>query len=110
MSNCFISIVNDKDRPGFVKVRARKRSHLKAIFPRAKIIESKDSDYRFRTILPRESVAATIFDRIISIDYDNFKNSVKDDRLHSMYALWWQDHYRYQHEDDEARPRRTAPK
>jgi hypothetical protein len=34
--------------------------------------------------------------RIRAIDYDNFKNSVKEPKLKAMFSMWWFDHYRYQ--------------
>lgn len=85
----FISIVADRDDPAFLLVRARKRSHLKALFPEARIKTTKKADYRFRAQVMRREAGHVIANAIRSIDYDNFKSSVKDRELHDLYLNLW---------------------
>ena len=103
-NDAFISIVEDTTLgapPGTLKVRARKKEHLKALFPGVKIHEDKGADYQFRVFVDRQMVVTVVADAIggdgaRAVTYDNFKNSVKDDALHRLYANFWTLHYDYQ--------------
>src|SRR6185436_6628850 len=89
----FISIVELKDDPTCLMVRARRRAHLEAFLSSRKgIVETKSNDYRWRSIVPRVTVAKLLADRVPKLDYPNFKDSVKDKELHDMYLDWWFDH------------------
>ena len=108
----FISIVQDKKDAQVLKVRARARAHLEALFPGVAILETEDTDYRFRVITDRPTVALLLADLVMaegdrpgSVKYDNFKNSVKDNPLHDLYSDFWSLHHRYQYET----LRRVAP-
>lgn len=79
-----------------MKVRARKREHLATLFPDHDIHASKDTDYRFRVFVKKEAFAALIAKKAMEIDYGNFKDSVKDRRLHDLYADFWRLHWNYQ--------------
>lgn len=98
-NDAFVSIVTDNQKPGNMLVRARSRAHLANVFPKRKITETTKSDYRWRVSVPKAEIAKLVAERITAIDYDNFKDSVREPRLHDMYATWWQDHYRYQNRD-----------
>ena len=107
----FISIVQDNQRPNILKVRARKREHLEKLFPGHEILELRHRDYRFRVIVDRPTVAQLLFDLVIAegqrpgaVNYGNFKDSVRDHRLHDLYADFWSLHYRYQHEEPKTWP------
>ena len=96
-NDAFVSAVQDKDRPGHLLVRARRKAHLTKLFPKKmKITETPKRDYRWRVSVPAKVWADLVAKRVMEIDYGNFKDSVKEDALHDMYALWWNDHYRYQ--------------
>ncbi len=97
LNNAFVSVVqHTKDK---LVVRARRKSHLTALFPDGKIIETMDRDYRFRIFVDRKEFAALIAEKIANIDYTNFKDSTKDKSLHDMYLNWWGDHYDLQLKD-----------
>ncbi len=96
LNDAFISIVTDEKDPTQLKVRARRRDHLKRLFPRARIHVDDKADYRFRIFTSREEVAGVIAAHVLDIHYPNFKSSVKDRQLHDMYALWWGDHRKLQ--------------
>lgn len=92
----FLSIVQVKGTDKTLQIRARKKKHLKDIFPGESIIETYDSDYRYRVVMPREIVMAWAQRAIKEIGYTNFKDSVKDPQLKKLYSGWWVDHYNIQ--------------
>lgn len=91
MNDSFISIVADRDYEMGVVVRARVKEDLVALFPdhQKDIIETEDSDYRFRLFLDQQYVAMTIEERVMGINYDNFKNSVKQSWRKTAYMRIW---------------------
>lgn len=88
----FISIVKDRTDPTQVVVRARVRDDLEKMFgSEHNVIESSDSDYRFRMFLDHEFVTKTVAERVEEIDYDNFKNSISlndRDRYKNYTGVW----------------------
>jgi hypothetical protein len=96
-NDAFISAVESETDPNILKVRARKREHLETLFPGAKIHTTAKTDYAHRVFVGRKAFARLVVDRIMNIDYDNFKDSVEDNELHDLYADFWTLHYRYQH-------------
>lgn len=66
---------------GTLTIRARARADLEALrnshLPDlGEIVESANTDYRFRAQAPKVSVAETARRMIAGIDYDNFKSAV----------------------------------
>jgi hypothetical protein len=101
----FISIVQDHKDPKVLKVRARSKAHLEALFPGLPIVETRYTDYQFRVITDRPTVAKLLtslvmgdVDQPAAVNYGNFKDSVKDKKLHDLYADFWHLHWRYQHD------------
>ena len=96
----FLSIVEDKDDPGRLLVRARYEGDIERHFGgETEVIELEDSDYRFRAFLPREEVRAVIDRELSSLDYGNFKNSfdrdnvslsreVREERHAALFQVW----------------------
>ena len=80
----FVSIVEDRNDPDYLLIRARIKGDLERLFEdvvnscSAEISETPDADYRFRVRLPRELVTRAIQKEVQSVDYDNFKNSYRD--------------------------------
>lgn len=93
MNDSFLSVVQDRNDPDGAVVRARVREDLHTVFDtvnfEAPVIETEDSDYRFRVFVPKSVVAGIIAARINDIDYDNFKNSVEEDFRHDAYVNIW---------------------
>jgi hypothetical protein len=89
LSDAFLSIVAIPGYPELLKVRARRSGDIERIFPDAVVQRTPGRDYLYRTELPRAIVSRMIAASLDAIDYDNFKNSVDDDRLHSAYSLVW---------------------
>lgn len=103
MNDSFVSIVQSRDCDNEVVVRARVREDLVALFPpwESLIIESEDGDYRFRLFMDKETVSWVIKDRIMDINYDNFKNSINKTTQSWRYRAYtkiWQVLFGVQHE------------
>ena len=96
LSDSFLSIVQKPDDQGMLTVRARIKGDIEAVFPDAKVTEGAGTDYRFRAKVPREVVAKVMFDRVMVLDYSNFKSSVKNRKRHDAYMDAWVAMYRYQ--------------
>jgi hypothetical protein len=93
----FLSIVQDYDKPGNLLVRARGPGHLQAIFgPGVVVHVTPTRDYLYRASIPAKEVAEVIRRHVEAIDYDNFKDSVRDNLLHRAYAAMWRIMARYQ--------------
>lgn len=88
-SSSFISVVASRDTPNLLLVRARVKGHIERVFPTAKTFTDADADYRYRAFIDRTEVAKVVADRLLAIDYDNFKDSVEDDQLHVAYLKVW---------------------
>lgn len=71
---------------------------IEKVFPDADVFVDINADYRYRSYIDRDIVAGAISDHILSISYDNFKNSVpKGDKKRSeAYMNVWGALYRLQ--------------
>lgn len=73
---------------------------LKAYLPEmSEIIESHDSDYRYRAVAPRQAVSQAMAKLAADIDYDNFKNEVAQRQGYTRAAVYghvWGELYRLQ--------------
>lgn len=89
LNNAFLSVVDKATAPGCLMVRARVAGHIEAVFPGAVVQRTEGNDYLFRAEIARGEVAARVAEAIMEIDYNNFKNSVKANRLHDAYSAVW---------------------
>lgn len=91
MNDSFVSVVEDQNDKTRVSVRARVKDDLISLFPsyQNNIITTDDSDYRFRLFLDKSFVSEVIAKRILNINYDNFKNSVKQKWRKEAYMQIW---------------------
>lgn len=89
LSDCFFSIVKKDCQEDELLVRARRPGDIHKVWPRARVIETNQSDYAYRAVLPHASVAGAIVNELKRITYPNFKNAVRDKRLHSAYLTVW---------------------
>ena len=98
-SNGFVSIVADRKNPktGDLLVRSRDKSHISNIFPQAEVFSKQPSDYRWRAWVPREQVIEAMISSISSINYDNFKNSIRDGKYHDACIGVWEEMYMAYH-------------
>lgn len=98
MNDSFVSVVQDRTDKDRVVVRARVEQDLVELFPdhTADMIETTDSDYRFRLFLNKRYVAKKIEQRVMDIDYPNFKDSVTQSWRKLAYTQIWQIMYNVQ--------------
>ena len=56
------------------------------------IIESKDSDYAYRMVVPRSILAPFMASQIVNLDYANFKATIpyNDGPRHEAYFKCWE--------------------
>lgn len=91
----FFSAVEDYSGNEIV-LRSRRREHLEQAFPEKTIFANAGTDYAYRIYLTKQELAEYVTNKIMNIDYHNFKNSVHDTSLHDLYANFWSLHYKYQ--------------
>lgn len=87
--DCFFSIVHKDCAADEHVVRARRKGDIEKLWPDAKVIKLTNADYLFRAVIKKADIIKALSTEIEDIEYDNFKNSVKDDRLHDAYATTW---------------------
>ena len=88
-NDAYLSIIAHPDRPDTLLVRGRFKGDIETVFPGIETSETPERDYRYRALIDRQTVAKTLADRAFNIDYGNFKNSVKDNNRHRVYADVW---------------------
>lgn len=104
LSDAFLSVVADKADPSGERllVRARRSGDIERVFPEAEVFSVTGADYAFRALLPRQRVADAVQERLQSLDYANFKNSIEDPAYHDAALATWTAMHRYQHQADRA--------
>jgi hypothetical protein len=101
----FYSVVEHREHPGLVIVRARAREDLERLdelwrdvgrresnWPLLTIQETPEADYPYRTNMAKTEWATLASELASEIDYDNFKDAVKEvdsDRALLYMGLWW---------------------
>ena len=96
LSNSFISIVQKPGDTDMLTVRARIEGDIEKVFPGARVQANKGTDYKFRAKVPREVVAQALHDQAMAVNYQNFKNTVKDKKRHDAYMDVWSAMFRAQ--------------
>jgi hypothetical protein len=89
LNDSFLSFVSKDCKPSEVLVRARRPRDIQTVFPNAKVTEYDKSDYQFRAVVTRDDVKAALAGEVDRIVYPNFKDSVKDAKLHNAYMDVW---------------------
>jgi len=89
LSDAFLSIVDKDCQQDELLVRARRDGDIERVFPDAKVEVTLDNDYRCRARIKRSDIAVAMVQRVMDIDYSNFKGSVKDSELHDAYMDVW---------------------
>lgn len=108
LNDAFLSIVDQRaaDSKRFntspepndiLVVRARVKGDIERVFGSdTRVVSLKHRDYLFRAYLTRQQVMDAIMCEIMSLDYGNFKDSVREDDRHDAYASIWSVMYRFQ--------------
>lgn len=89
MNDSFVSAVAITDKPNYLKVRARFRQDLERLFPDYEIHESTVTDYPFRCIVTKQEFADLMHQKIMDIDYYNFKDSARSRSRAKVYGHVW---------------------
>ena len=89
LNKAFLSIVDKDCAADELLVRARRDGDIERVFPDAEVEVTLGNDYRCRARIKRTDVAAAITQRVMNIDYSNFKGSTKDKPLHDAYMGVW---------------------
>jgi hypothetical protein len=90
LNNSFFSAVVDKNNDNRLVVRARVKGDLERTFgEKTKVVETTDTDYRFRCFISKAHMKYVMCRQIENIDYTNFKNSVDDKERHDHYLEVW---------------------
>lgn len=101
MNDAFFSAVEHEKNPDWVMVRARMEGDLERAFQvnSSEVLETSDSDYRFRITVTKDELNAAIISYVSNyLDYTNFKNSIpKEDKArYKAYTGVWQEMLEYQ--------------
>ena len=81
-----LSIVAHRTRPDSLLVRSRGRNDIGEIFPFAEVEHTPEADYPYRATIKRDRVATVVGNHLRTIDYDNFKASVRQSYRAELYA------------------------
>ncbi|EAO3412054.1 hypothetical protein Q6I89_004403 [Salmonella enterica] len=88
-SEAFLSVVQHRQNPDILIVRARRPGHIEKMFPAANVVTIDGRDYQFRAELPREVVAIRMQQYVMEMTATNFKDSVKDKIYHdACFGVW----------------------
>ncbi|MCP5179001.1 MAG: hypothetical protein H6994_03720 [Pseudomonadales bacterium] len=85
LNDSFLSIVQKPGDGDLLTVRARIQGDIEKVFPEAKVVEGKGTDYRYRARIPRARIAEALVELVNGLSYDNFKSSVSDRQRHDAY-------------------------
>lgn len=88
-NDAFLSIVDKQCGEDELLVRARRPGDIEKVFPGQEVTESLGTDYRYRAVIKRTLIAAAMTERIMGINYANFKGSTTDKKLHDAYMGVW---------------------
>ena len=88
-NNAFLSIVENREKTIELLVRARVKGDIEKVFPEADVFEDNNADYKYRAFISKAMVAEKIMLKVTEINYDNFKNSVKEIERKKVYGNIW---------------------
>ena len=92
LNRAFLSIVTpspSEPNSDVLLVRARRKGDIQSVFPGASVTSTPERDYLYRALISRAEIARAMADEVANIDYNNFKNSVKNRPLHDAFARIW---------------------
>lgn len=86
----FFSIVQHRDKPHILIVKARMRGDIEKYWPDAVIERNEDFDYLYRTELYRHQVEPVILKMVQDVNYASFKGSLEDKRRYIWHVQVWE--------------------
>tara|TARA_B100001093_G_scaffold520266_1_gene614084 strand:- start:63 stop:383 length:321 start_codon:yes stop_codon:yes gene_type:complete len=99
VSGGFVSIVAHRDQSMHLLVRARHPEHIQALLPDAEPSVLQSADYPYRTVVHRTVVHRALANYMMTMEYDNFKNSIVDVPYHDTCVEVWNTMWRYGHRE-----------
>ena len=96
LNDSFLSIVQHREKPELLMVRARIAGDIERAFPGVTASRTPNADYLFRAEILREVVNVAMNNAVNKINYDNFKNSVDEHDRHDAYMKVWETMVRFQ--------------
>jgi len=86
--NGFLSIVEHSRISGLLVIRSRFVGHLEKIFGKGiKVWKDVGTDYEYRIVMPKKKASKVIANLVIGIDYENFKETLKDTQVDDDYKI-----------------------
>ena len=87
----FLSLIADPVDPNCLLVRARVRTDIHHLWPKAVVDVTPWRDYKYRARIPRAEVAEALSREVTSITYRNFKDAagLADQRRAPFYGWVW---------------------
>ena len=95
-NNAFLSIVENREKTIELLVRARVKGDIEKVFPEADVFEDNNADYKYRAFISKAKVAERMVLKVTEINYDNFKNSVKEIERKNVYSNIWAELRKFQ--------------
>ena len=95
-NNAFLSIVENREKTIELLVRARVKGDIEKVFPEADVFEDNNADYKYRALISKVILAEKIMLKVTEINYDNFKNSVKEIERKNVYGNIWAELRKFQ--------------
>ncbi|MFQ3317035.1 MAG: hypothetical protein ACKVG2_06745 [Candidatus Poseidoniales archaeon] len=95
ISGGFLSIVAHRGQPMHLLVRARHPEHIGALFPDLELTIMPTADYPFRVVVHRTVVQRALAQYVMTMEYDNFKNSIADEPYHDVCLDVWTTMWKY---------------
>lgn len=91
LNNSFVSIVEHRDDPELLIVRARFKGDAARFLgaPASREKETPAADYRFRIVAKRESVERAVLRAVRGVSYPNFKDSIAEAWRKSLAMRIW---------------------
>lgn len=96
LPDSFLSVVQKPGETDTLTVRARLKGDIESVFPQAFVEANKGTDYKYRARVPREQVAQVLHDQVMSLEWSNFKSTVKAKKRHDAYMNVWSAMYAIQ--------------
>ena len=94
LNNSFLSVVEDRESESELLIRARRKQDIDVVAALLqdgsnRVEHTPKNDYQYRIRASRGELKLLMSLMIDNINYGNFKNSVTDDKLHTMYGRVW---------------------
>ena len=90
------NIVENREKTIELPVRGRVKGDIEKVFPEADVFEDNAADYKYRAFISKAIVAEKIMLKVTEINYDNFKNSVKEIERKKVYGNIWAELRKFQ--------------